>query len=122
MEVDDNTYIPDIDDSESTSVPLLAYKTASLSDLAEDESRRQFFVWQARSERRLIKEFYEGQCGTTYGEANNAWLTLYKTQNRQWGGFVDKTEWELARWLVESNMSQGDTEKFAKLRYVSPKT
>ena len=53
MEMDGNTYIPDIDNS--TSVPLSANKTASLSNSDEDESRRQFFVWQARSERRLIK-------------------------------------------------------------------
>ena len=57
----------------------------------------------------------------TYGEANNVWIRLYKSQTGWWGGFRDKDKLEVARWLLKSNTFQGDTERFAKLCYVSEK-
>ena len=88
---------------------------------ALDDARRRFFLLQSRNERQLVKESYGGECGTTYGEADNAWIRLYKSQTGWWGGFRDKDKWEVARWLLKSNTLQGDTERFAKLCYVSEK-
>lgn len=38
--------------------------------------------------------------------------------NAPWDPFVDKEEWELAQWLVETGVSQRNIDKFLKLKKV----
>lgn len=64
---------------------------------------------------------YPGNCAEKYGVCENRWEILIETvgEDKQWGGFADEEEWELARWLVKSNASQRDIDNFAKLSIVS---
>lgn len=36
-----------------------------------------------------------------------------------WGGFGSEEHWELARWMLKSGLSQGQIDKFLKLKIVS---
>lgn len=69
----------------------------------------------------VITVNYTGNCAEKYGVCENRWEILIETvgEDKQWGGFADEGEWELARWLLKSNASQKDIDNFAKLSIVS---
>lgn len=62
---------------------------------------------------------YPGECARRYGVCESRWEVMFNKEGKQWGGFADQDEWELARWLVKSRASQKDIDDFSKLPIVS---
>lgn len=56
-----------------------------------------------------------------YGIAQTRWQSLLESQDRSggWGGFSSRDEWEFARWIVKSGISQTALDNLLKLNLVS---
>ncbi|KIJ43886.1 hypothetical protein M422DRAFT_252812 [Sphaerobolus stellatus SS14] len=69
----------------------------------------------------VIDEFPEEyQAGRTYGQHATRWERMQDERihgsKDKWGGFGGQEEWELARWMMKSGLSQGEIDKYLKLR------
>ena len=65
----------------------------------------------------------EYEAGRTYGRQKPQWQQMHDDHlqglHDRWGGFGKQGEWELARWMMKSGLSQGEIDKFLKLRIAS---
>lgn len=59
--------------------------------------------------------------GATYGTGTSSFDKLYESRTAElpWAPFGSQEEWELARWLLTSGLTQGEIDKFLKLDIVS---
>ncbi|KIJ43605.1 hypothetical protein M422DRAFT_229030 [Sphaerobolus stellatus SS14] len=76
---------------------------------------------QVEPDTTVIEEFpEEHQAGRTYGRRATRWERMRDErvagEKDKWGGFGSQDEWELARWIMKSGLSQGEIDKYLKLR------
>lgn len=90
-------------------------KRARGEDADEDEDAHEDDI--------LIQEFPTRP--QIYGHKRTRWERMRDARvagvQGRWGGFANEEEWELARWLIKSGVSQTELDKYLKLGIVSPR-
>lgn len=67
---------------------------------------------------------FDTTAGQTYGEGRTLYERMQEEREREglgenpWEPFENQQEWELARWLLSSGLSQSDIDKYLKLEIV----
>lgn len=67
---------------------------------------------------------YLPNSGTVIGEGKSERVQEFEkllTEGLPWAPFPSRKEWEMAKWLIESGVSQSNMDKLLKLQWVSPK-
>jgi hypothetical protein len=72
---------------------------------------------------RWVQDFPEGlKAGAVIDECNSQFEKLRRTQKTErqepWYPFQNEDEWEMARWLMTSGLSQGKIDQYLKLKSV----
>ncbi|KAJ7754280.1 hypothetical protein B0H14DRAFT_2635460 [Mycena olivaceomarginata] len=75
---------------------------------------------------RWVQDFPEGlKAGAVIDECNSQFEKLRRTQKTErqepWYPFQNEDEWEMARWLMTSGLSQGKIDQYLKLKSVREK-
>jgi hypothetical protein len=78
---------------------------------------------KATEEDTTVYDEYPGPAGQRYGHRRTCWEKLRDARLGgdvdPWGGFGSQDNWELARWVLKSGLSQREIENFLKLKVVS---
>ncbi|KIJ36119.1 hypothetical protein M422DRAFT_261445 [Sphaerobolus stellatus SS14] len=82
---------------------------------------------RVRTDSMMLQEFpSEYEAGKRRGTRQTRWERMRDDRvsghKDRWGGFEDQEQWELARWMMKSGLSQGEIDKFLKLSITQNKT
>ena len=103
---------------EDTEVPIADPRRARVEDDTDDDAGGGYWVcdYPDNHAGRILETSNLTGTGSRFEKIRHRQQLAGKAP---WDPFVDKEEWELAQWLVESGVSQRNIDKFLKLEKVN---